>query len=96
MQPQASKQAPEQLEDLEEITSLPDPAQAIEAEGDDFLDDAPIWQRTRARKPLHDVTLEELEALLQDENISADAEDHDAYEEFLKVCQLKPVQLYTY
>lgn len=49
------------------------------------LDDAPIWQRTRARKPLNDVTLEELEALLQDEKIGGDGEDDDAYQDFLRV-----------
>lgn len=50
------------------------------------LADVPIGQRTRARNPLKEVTIEELEAmLLEDEVYPSDGEDNEAYQQFLQV-----------
>ena len=50
------------------------------------LTDIPIGQRTRARNPLKEVTIEELEALLlEDEVYYSEGDDDEAYQQFLKV-----------
>lgn len=67
-------------EDVAQTHWLPD---ATEIES---LPDSPIGQRTRARNPLKEVTIEELEALLQeDEVMNSDYEDDQAYQQFLQV-----------
>ena len=48
-------------------------------------EDAPIWHRTRARNPLKDVSIEELEAMLQEDFLESDHDDDEAYQEFLRV-----------
>ena len=51
----------------------------------------PIGQRTRARNPLRDITIEELEAmLLEDETFHSDGEDDEAYQQFLQVRERPP------
>jgi hypothetical protein len=47
--------------------------------------DSPVGQRTRARNPLGGVTLEELEAMLEDDIMDSDFGDDAAYQEFLRV-----------
>ena len=54
------------------------------------LADVPIGQRTRARNPLDDVTIEELEAMLLEDDVpNSDGDDEEAYHQFLQVDQLQ-------
>ena len=56
------------------------------------LTDLPIGQRTRARNPLKEVTIEELEALLlEDEVHHSEGEDDEAYQQFLQVSCCNPL-----
>ena len=61
----------------------PEPART--PEGLQGPDDAPIWHRTRARNPLKDVSIEELEAMLQEDFLESDHDDDEAYQDFLSV-----------
>lgn len=60
-----------------------------QADADTELADMPIGQRTRARNPLGEVTIEELEAMLrEDEILNSEGEDDEAYHQFLQVMQM--------
>ena len=53
--------------------------------GEEGATGSPVGQRTRARNPLEGVTLEELEALLQEDIVETPIREDDAYREFLQV-----------
>ena len=62
------------------------PREVMEDIDFESLTDVPIGQRTRARKPLKEVTIEELEALLLEDEVNhSDGEDDEAYQQFLQV-----------
>lgn len=46
--------------------------------------DSPVWQRTRAKRPMQDISVGELEALLNDDFEQPPVED-DTYRRFLAV-----------
>ena len=46
--------------------------------------ESPVWRRTRARRPMQDISVDELEALLNDDFEQPPVED-DTYRRFLAV-----------
>ena len=71
--------------ELVQVPPWASPEPVCTPEGWQGPDDAPIWQRTRARNPLKDVSIEELEAMLQEDFLESDHDDDEAYQDFLRV-----------
>jgi len=80
-------QTPVVVQERPQLSDSGDEGQPVGGVGTDGAAvESPVGQRTRARNPLGGITLEELEAMLQDDDAGeSDYGDDAAYQEFLRV-----------